>query len=309
MKKIDFHIHIESDVPVEVSAGYLEDMCDRHGYCGVCAMSFTYGVSEKEPYFEKCNEKAMELKLRMKDSYAFANPLVGKDFAKQTEQLMNDGFDGIKLLRGGKPDYVKKYGDTYDSEVYADFFALCEEKQYPILMHNNDPAYCWDKTKASPRAIKMGWVYDESHSTHKRLYESAETVLKKYPRLNIALAHFGFYSENIDRAFELMEAYPNLKMDITPALNIYKELSAVHDKAEEFFRKYNDRLIFGTDAVNVLEGEDRAYNDLKNAVTTHFLTGEGERDIQGRCTRAISLTEEMLENIYYKNAMRFIGKL
>jgi predicted TIM-barrel fold metal-dependent hydrolase len=176
-------------------------------------------------------------------------------------------------------------------------------------MHNNDPEYCWDKTKASPRALKMGWVYDESHPTHKRLYESAETVLKKYPKLNIALAHFGFYSENIDRAFELMEAYPNLKMDITPALNIYKELSAVHDKAEEFFRKYNDRIIFGTDAVNVLEGESRSYNDVKNAVTSHFLAGEGERNIEGRYTYGLNLPEEILENIYYNNAMRFIKKM
>ena len=118
----------------------------------------------------------------------------------------------------------------------------------------------------------------------------------------------GFYSENIDRAFELMETYPNLKMDVTPALNIYEELSLIHDRAEEFFRKYSDRIIFGTDAVNNLEGDARISNDDKNEATSHFFTGEGDRIIRNKLIRHIRLTEEMLENIYYKSAMNFIGK-
>ena len=245
----------------------------------------------------------------MPESYAFGclEPK-GTDYVKQAETLMGSGFSGIKLFLGGKPNFYKTYPHFYEDELYSDFFALCEEKQYPIIMHKNDPAYCWDITQADERAIKMGWIYGDGIPSHQRYFTSAENVLMRYPKLNIALAHMGFYSENIEKAFELMEKYPNLKMDITPALNIYSELSQIPERAEEFFRKYHNRIIFGTDATNKLVGEARAYNDLKNEVTSHFLTGEGERVIGTRKIHAIRLDENMLENIYYNNAMRFIEK-
>ncbi|MBQ8849438.1 MAG: amidohydrolase family protein [Clostridia bacterium] len=301
-KKIDFHVHIMSDLPVEESAYYFKDMCERHGYCGVNIAALSYN-------FEGCNETCLRLLELMPESYAFGclEPK-GTDYVKQAETLMGSGFSGIKLFLGGKPNFYKTYPHFYEDELYSDFFALCEEKQYPIIMHNNDPAYCWDITKADERAIKMGWIYGDGIPSHQRYFTSAENVLMRYPKLNIALAHMGFYSENIEKAFELMEKYPNLKMDITPALNIYSELSQIPERAEEFFRKYHNRIIFGTDATNKLVGEARAYNDLKNEVTSHFLTGEGERVIGTRKIHAIRLDENMLENIYYNNAMRFIEK-
>ena len=117
-----------------------------------------------------------------------------------------------------------------------------------------------------------------------------------------------FYSENIDKAFDMMEKYPNLYMDMTPALNIYRELSLIRDKAEEFFKKYGDRIIFGTDATNNLVGEDREYNDVKNLTTSYFFSGGETKDICGRRISPVKLDKETLENIYYNNAMRFIGK-
>ena len=309
MKKIDFHVHIETDLPAEQSAYYFQDMCDRHGYCGINILSFCYGLAGYKGYFETCNEAALELREKMgKDSYAFCCLLPGKDYAKQAERLMNDGFDGIKLLRGGKPNYYRDYPFIYDDEVYEDFFALAEEKQYPIIMHNNDPAYSWDISKATERAIKMGWVYDGTVPSHKRYFDSVDNVLARHPNLKLAMAHMGFYSENIEKAFELMDTYPNLYMDMTPALNIYEELSLVHDEAGRFFKKYNDRIFFGTDATNNLVGDARAYNDTKNEITSHFFCGGEYKEFGSRKITPVSLDEKTLENIYYNNAMRFIGK-
>ena len=309
MKKIDFHVHIETDLPVKQSAYYFKDMCDRYGYSGINILAFCYRLEDNKGFYEKCNEAALELKEEMGDgSYAFCCLLPGKDFARQAEYYMSNGFDGIKLLRGGKPNYYKNFPYLYDHGIYEDFFALAEENQYPIIMHNNDPAYSWDLSKAPERAIKMGWVYDSSVPSHERYFQSVDNVLDRHPNLKIAMAHMGFYSENIAKAFDMMEKYPNLYMDITPALNIYEELSSVHDDAEQFFRKYNGRIIFGTDATNHLVGEARAYNDKKNAVTSYFLTNGKEGDPCNKKIAPIELDGKMLENIYYNNAMRFIGK-
>ena len=315
MKKIDFHVHIETDIPAEQSAYYFLDMCDRHGYSGINILSFSHGLDGYDGYFERCNEAALELKVKMgKGSCAFGCLLPSVDYARQAESLMRAGFDGIKLLRGGKPSYYRDYPYLYDADIYEEFFAIAEEKQYPIIMHNNDPAYCWDMSKTTERAIKKGWVYDTRYPSHERYYSSVEKVLEQHPRLKLALAHMGFYSENIDRAFFLMDNYPNLYMDITPATNIYAEMSCVKNRAEEFFRKYHDRLIFGTDATNNLVGAARRYNDYKNELTDHFFScGEAkdfQKDPDASVERIvpISLDNAMLEDIYYNNAMNFIGK-
>ena len=315
MKKIDFHVHIESDVPAEQSAYYFQDMCDRHGYCGINVLSISHGLDGYEGYFERCNEAALELRKKMgKESCAFGCLLPDEDYARQAEKLMENGFDGIKLLRGEKPNYYRDYPYLYDDGIYEEFFSVAEERQYPIIMHNNDPAYAWDISKVSKRAIERGWVYDETFPSHNRYYSSAETVLARHPKLKIALAHMGFYSEDIEKAFVLMDKYPGLYMDITPATNIYAELSATKDRTEEFFRKYNDRIIFGTDACNELVGNARRYNDHKNEMTDYFFSGGEAKDFQSGPNASvkrivpISLDSAMLENIYYNNAMRFVGK-
>lgn len=309
MKKIDFHVHIEKNIPIEQSEYYFRDMCERHGYSGINILSYCYATDNSKGYSETCNEEALELKERMgKDSCAFGCLLPGIDYARQAEELMNSGFDGIKLLRGGKPNYYRKFHSIYDDHIYEDFFALAEEKQYPIIMHNNDPAYSWDISKAPERAIKMGWVYDNTVPSHERYYTAVDNVLERHPNLKVAFAHMGFYTEDLSRAFKMMEKYPNIYMDITPAINIYTELSANHDEAELFFKKYNDRIFFGTDATNLLVGEAREFNDLKNEITSHFLCGNELRVFGHRSIDPIGLDKASLENIYYNNAMNFIRK-
>ena len=307
MKKIDFHVHIEKSLSTERSVYYFKDMCERYGYCGVNVLAYVYdpNISDRD----KFNRDALELKEKMgTDSYAFGCLLPDADYAKQAEKLMSSGFDGIKLLRGGKPNYYRNYPYIYDDERYADFFYLAEERQIPIIMHNNDPAYSWDITKATPRAIAKGWVYGDDVPSHERYYKVIDNVLARHPKLNIALAHMGFYTENIEKAKSLMETYPNLKLDVTPALNIYSEMSESKDAWESFIRKYHDRLIFGTDATNYLVDEDRVLNDRKNKITSYFFSGEEPKEIERRYVSPVKLDPYMLENIYYNNAMRFIGK-
>ena len=306
MKRLDFHVHIESDISTERSAAYFSDMCRRHGYDGVAIMSLYESFSG---VFENCNQKALELKSALGNSYAFASLLPNEDFAEQAKRYMQNGFDGIKLIRGGKPNYCKKQGFAYDDARYSEFFAYAEREQIPILAHVNDPAASWDREKASQRAIDMGWVYDESYPSHEYLYSVVDRVLERYPKLNIALAHMGFYSEDLDRTMALLDKYEGLHLDLTPALNIYFEMSQYPQKAKEFFEKYSHRLIFGTDATNLLEGEARAYNDKKNLITSIFFSGEylAEHTFDGNIIRSLGLSDGILERIYYKNALDFMS--
>ena len=108
----------------------------------------------------------------------------------------------------------------------------------------------------------------------------------------------------------MLETYENLSFDITPALNIYAELSKIPNQAQAFFTKNHKRLIFGTDAVNDLVGHAREYNNTKNAVTDAFIQGKSKDNevARERNTACLDLTTEMMENIYYHTARNFIKK-
>ena len=304
MKKIDFHVHIFDDIPLEDSAKYFKDMCERKSYEGVGLMAVWHTT---EGYFLDCNENALKLKEMIGGSYAFAALDRERDFIEQTEEYMKSGFDGIKLFEG-KPSEYKLFGWGYEDERFDRFFAYAEKEQIPIMLHNNDPIENWDVAKATPRAIEKGWVYDESVPSQEWFFRALEEALDKHRNLRIAIAHMGFYADDLDRAEAILEKCPNLYLDITPALPIYVDLCKDTARAEAFFRKYHERLIYGTDASNNLVGAMREYNDTKTEVIKTFLEGSEPRQIGKYFITPIKLESYMLENIYYNNAMRFLAR-
>ena len=309
MKKLDFHVHFQNhNLTAKDSADYFTEMCKRYGYEGVGIMAIYHRPGKSGGADAQCNQKALQIKALMKNSYAFASPLPNEDFAVQAKKFMEQGFDGIKLIRGGKPNVQKMFGHFYDDEVYAEFFDYCQEHQVPLMIHNNDPLIHWDIANAPQRAIDNGWVYDESFPSQEEYFRHLEAVLERYPRLNAAIAHLGFYSDNLDRAISLLERYPNLKFDITPAIIIYEQLSKTPQKTEEFFRRYHERLIFGTDADSDFthDGERGLYTKRKNAITSAFFSGTEPREVGQVWIHPIHLEPQMLENIYYNNAIRWM---
>ncbi|MBP3369496.1 MAG: amidohydrolase family protein [Clostridia bacterium] len=306
MKRLDFHVHMKQGLSLDRAEYYFRDMCERHGYDGVAIMSLYYNY---DSIFHECNELALKLKERLDGSYAFAALLPDEDFAVQAKRLMASGFDGIKLIRGGKPNHHRVFGHAYDSLVYDEFFSLAEQEQIPILMHNNDPIVNWDIEKAPKRAIERGWVYDYTYPSHEYFNSVLHSVLEKYPMLNIAIAHLGFFSEDLERARALLKSYPNLKFDITPALNIYFEMSEQRERSKKFFEEFSDRLIFGSDADNELVGFAREYNDKKNLITSTFLSGKSDSEhiFDGKIIRPIELDRGILDNLYYNSAKNFIS--
>lgn len=133
-----------------------------------------------------------------------------------------------------------------------------------------------------------------------------EGILARHPALHAAIAHFGFYSDNIERAAALMEKYPNLMMDMTPAPIIYYELSERQEEAKAFLLKYHDRLIYGTDVSNLIEGSVRELNERKTRIMDVFYEGSSACEVGDHVIVGMNLPSEMLENIYCNNAMRFI---
>jgi predicted TIM-barrel fold metal-dependent hydrolase len=227
------------------------------------------------------------------------------DFPDQARRLVDMGFDGFKMIEG-KPDVRKLSGLPLDSEIYDGFYSFLESEKIPLLYHVADPEEFWDIKKVPSWAVSSGWYFgDGTFPEKKALYREVDGFLQKFPRLKVVFAHFYFKSASVEAASEFLDRWPNVSIDITPGSVMYPDFSADPERWREFFIKYQNRILFGTDSVDT----DVKFSLDRNLDVRYFLETKGEfKSRAWDCTlTGICLDKEVLEKIYRKNFISFAG--
>lgn len=303
MNIMDFHVHVtDNDTNIAESIRYFKEYCNRNHFTGLCIHAAEFSSRGDHP---DCNEKALAVSNADPNWYAFAGLHHAEDFVDQMKRYIDQGFKGIKLMEG-KPSLYRHYGYGFDHPRFEPFFAYAEEHAIPLLIHNNDPLRHWDINKISKTALAKGWYYDESFPSQEHFFAVLEEVFQKHPGLHAALAHFGFYSNDLPRAEAMMEKYPNLIMDMTPATIIFDELSASPEATKAFLLKYQDRIVYGTDVSNKIEGSVLDLNKRKIRIMKAFYEGTDTADVCGQTIAGMDLDEAILEKLYWHNAIHFM---
>ena len=222
----------------------------------------------------------------------------------QLDELEKIGFDGIKMLEG-KPNLYIKVGQQLDSDFFEGAFEKMEKDGTYILMHAIDPQSFW--TDANEENVKKGWYYGdkEKYPSNDYLYEQVDNILKRHPKLNLCLAHFFFLSENPERLAKMLDIYENLSVDITPGGEMYIGFDKRPEYFKEFFKKYQDRIIFGTDMdfSPRIEGGiwlcDRQYR--------YFATDETLDSFDDHKIKGVKMDTEIVQKIFSDNLLRKLG--
>lgn len=318
-KIVDGHCHLHGGYSgLEEFYRDTERLMERTG----CAQFVAASVPQWNPEYVTQNPMTMLFKLKNPGKvFAYAgldyytpDGIDPKDFKEQVRRFMDMGYDGIKMIEM-KPMIHRDLGDSWISKsCYAEMFAFLEEEQIPLLMHVNDPETFWDADTCPEFARQRGWLYaDGSCASKEEIYEDTEKVLAAYPRLQVVLPHFYFLSDDLEQAVRIMEAYPNVRFDLTPGVEMYENFSKIPEAWHDFFIKYSDRILFGTDngglsadgrtpmEEKIQYAEDNVANIRKFLETSETFEGYGF-DIKG-----IGLPKEVQERIYHKNFEAMTG--
>lgn len=227
----------------------------------------------------------------------------GMDFVTQHKELMEIGFDGIKMLEG-KPNLYKRVDNPLDSDFFESAFDEMEKNGTYVLMHARDPECFW--TEQTPERVAKKWFYGNGeYPTFEEIFTQVENVLKKHPNLNLCLAHFFFSSKNPEKLEKLLDTYPNLSLDITPGGEMYIDFDKRPEYFKAFFEKYSDRIIFGTDMdfpVYLEAGVwlcDREYRFLA--------TNEALKSFDDHTLAGIAIKDESLQRIFSDNLLKKFG--
>ena len=238
--------------------------------------------------------------------------VTGRDLRAQVENLMDFGFDGVKMLEG-KPTIRRMLGKALSDPDYYGFFKYLEEKSIPAVLHIADPPEFWDKDKVPSWAAEHGWFYDETDVPYSQYYEEVEKVLSMFPKLRAIFAHFYFLSDNPDKAQKFLDDHPSIFIDVTAGIEMYENFSKDPAFWREFFIKNDHRIIFGTDSTDRVERTADADADGEvdvggyAAMEIEFLRSDKEIDIFGKKIKGINLPESSLKPIFSETFYSLVG--
>ena len=216
-------------------------------------------------------------------------------------------------------------------------FEKAGELGMPVAIHSGDPQAFWLAPNAQNERLEElqahpSWSFYAPHQrgevpSWNALFEAFVRRVARHPKTLFIGVHFGNAPEDPDLVAQLLDTYPNLVIDTAARLPAIGRRDSNHspERMRAFFLKYQDRVLFGTDTAvgrtpdalmfgsGGREPPTEADGDrFFEATWRYFETTDTDipspTPIQGRWTIAgVGLPREVLEKIYYKNAVRLLG--
>ena len=137
--------------------------------------------------------------------------------------------------------------------------------------------------------------------------------MARHPKTQFVVLHEVNFAEDLGNVSDNLDRYPNMHVDIAARIG---ELGRQPRTSRKFFEKYQDRILFGTDATP--HGDDypqQVFNDRLYEIYFRFLETEDEYfdyapakiPPQGRWRiYGVNLPDEILKKVYYENAARLL---
>lgn len=231
-------------------------------------------------------------------------------FKEQAELLLDMGCEGIKFL-DMKPNYNLYCGCSMDDDVYDDMYDMLEKRGVPLTAHVADPDDFWHRERMEPFEVERGWCYeDPKFLTMEQIFASLMRRLEKNPRLKLCLAHFGFLSRRLEMCYEICERYPNVRFDLAPAACIFDDFEKKLPQWRDFFVKYSDRIMYGTDTST---GGGAEYIEALQETMLRCIADSGRTAFpvphyREKTMRGFDLDEGCQRNICRESFFKFVGR-
>jgi len=296
MPRIDVHTHIGNSWEILDDVMALRQAIQDQLHVDL-AMWFSLGSAEPPDMAELRKRYQGRIQFcisdyKIQDGLRFS-PQELVDWQKQ-------GVMGFKFYPGWQP------GVQIDQPAFAATFAKMEEiGMVAASPHVTNPCGTFGR--------RTEWFAEPVEFW--RQQRAWENVLKKHPRLVVVNAHMlwlCYSDEQLDCLRYMLKTYPHLHVDLatTPVF-----LHAIgRENLRDFMIEYADRILFGTDMasqwfVPVLDKKLPKIRDKVPQYQRYFEFLETDKELPSgiqdeQKMRGLALPLDVLEKIYFRNAMR-----
>ncbi len=243
--------------------------------------------------------------------------------AEQIERAKQLGAKGIKVLKT-LGLFLRENVTTgklvkIDDRRFDPMWDTAGKLNLPIAIHTSDPeAFFLPIDRFNERFEELNahpsWSFHgQDFPSNRELHEARLRVIARHPKTHFILLHVG-NAEDLQWVSQWLDKYPNTSVEIGARIG---ELGRQPRAARKFFDKYQDRILFGTDAVpNGVETPQQIFGDKLYEIYYRFLETEDEYfdyapapvPPQGRWRiSGLGLPDGILRKVYHANAQRILG--
>jgi predicted TIM-barrel fold metal-dependent hydrolase len=243
--------------------------------------------------------------------------------ADELARARRDGARGLKVLKTlglyARENVTAGRLLRVDDPRFDPMWEAAGGLDFPVLIHVSDPrAFFLPVDRFNERLDELSahpeWsFYGGDFPDNRTLQEARRRVMARHPRTQFVCAHAAD-AEDLNYVGECLDRHPNMHVDISARIG---ELGRQPRAARRFFEKYQDRILFGTDAMpNGFDFPQQFFGTKLYEIYYRFLETEDEYfdyspasvPPQGRWRiYGLGLPDKILRKIYYENAARLLG--
>ncbi len=244
-------------------------------------------------------------------NYDCHRPDFARRIARQLAEVHAKGASGLKLFKAFGLEVKNPDGNLVriDDPRWDPIWDACGQLEMPVLIHSADPAAFFEpidntNERVEELARHPDWSFHgDQFPSRQQLLAARNRVFARHPKTKFIGAHVANCAEDLAQVGEWLDLFPNLYVDIASRIG---ELGRQPYTAKRFFRKYQDRILFGTDGPWP-ETRLKLYWRFLETEDEYFPYSEKPFPPQGLWQiYGLDLDRSVLQKIYYENAARVI---
>jgi amidohydrolase family protein len=320
VRKLDAHVHINVLDPA------FRDQAREDGF-ELMAINVDY------PDFPKLADQraaALAQKAADPERVHWATTFSMKGFEKKgwadqvNAQLAEDAKQGAKAVKIWKNVGMAERNKSgklifLDNPGLAPVADGVQKLGLTLIGHQAEPYNCWlpldqmstdnDREYFQEHPQYHMYLHPEMPSYEDQI-RVRDNFVAAHPQLRFVGAHLGSLEYDVDRIAAFLDRFPNANVDMAARMSQVQYQSVRdYDKVRNFFIKYQDRLLYGTDLTlnpdtNPAEFRHEAH-DVWTRDWRYLATDESQRvEIIKADVKGLALPKAVIDQIYYANSKR-----
>jgi predicted TIM-barrel fold metal-dependent hydrolase len=322
MRRIDAHIHLNCGHPDCIDTltrlnVKLVNICVANNSAWRSQADAFRGLAEADPvHFAWCTTF---------DPPDLDDPGYADRVIEQLHRDFEDGAVACKIWKNVGMEIRRSSGtfvmpdDPLLDPIYESLAAMGK----PLVAHIGEPLACWQPLSPGTPHYSYYSQHPEWYMAnrpgfpkHSDLMAARDRVLERHPELRVIGAHLASLEFDVGEIARRLDRYPNLAVDTSARLT---DLSFQSSEAvKQFFMKYQDRILFGTDMVwyqptsqapDVERGARlQRLEEMHRQASTYYETGT-DFNVADRRVRGLALPDVVVSKLYRDNALAWIPDL
>lgn len=316
-ERIDTHIHLNRPSPLVVT-GLKKTRWRALTICDSRATG-----NNEPPDLPEQIKGAIELHRESNGLIAWATSFDARkfeqpDFAETAVGGLNENFQqgaiAVKIWKNVGMGIRSKSGAYLmpDNAALFPIYEAIQKQGKTLVAHLAEPDGAWLPLNSQNPELayysnhREWYQYGRSGAPAKEaILQARDRVLARFPKLRVVGAHLGSNESDLRALGKRLDTYPNFAVDM--AARIRYLAAGDRSTVQEFLRRYQDRITYGTDFVWRGQSEQQAWQSVERAHDRdwNFFSGSGAMNYGRHATQGLALPDTILRRIFYQNPVRW----